>query len=378
MKTLFNIVTVACVTTGLGYLSCAPVMAISVEVSDSFVYVATDGGAGGYEAFPDVTRLQDGRLMAVFYEGYTHISPPTTSHPNGGRIMFTTSTTEGSSWSVPSVLVDTENDNRDPSIAQLPNGLLLCTYFNYLNGGQGTYLVKSNDSGATWSSPEPFAPAPYYVSSPVRQLSSGRLLTPLYYEGNGVAHGAVTISDNGGETWSAPIDIPNSSNAYLDAETDIIQLKNGNLWAIQRSSHSPARFSVSADDGNTWNDSSPLGFVAHSPYLMRTAHDDLIVLGYRGYDTLDGSGNGFTALRYSLDECLTWSDPIIVDHTVGAYPSMLNLHDGSVLIAYYEEGNGSNIRARILTISNTPEPSTTTLLTIGLTSIIGLTRRKPR
>jgi len=29
-----------------------------------------DAGAGGYEAFPDVCRLSDGRLMAVFYAGY--------------------------------------------------------------------------------------------------------------------------------------------------------------------------------------------------------------------------------------------------------------------------------------------------------------------
>ena len=32
---------------------------------EDFVYVCRNAGAGGYEAFPDVCRLRDGRLMAV-------------------------------------------------------------------------------------------------------------------------------------------------------------------------------------------------------------------------------------------------------------------------------------------------------------------------
>jgi hypothetical protein len=36
----------------------------------------------------------------------------------------------------------------------------------------------------------------------------------------------------------------------------------------------------------------------------------------------------------------------MVDDVGGAYPSMVNLKDGSVIIVYYEEGEGSDIRAR--------------------------------
>ena len=35
-----------------------------------------------------------------------------------------------------------------------------------------------------------------------------------------------------------------------------------------------------------------------------------------------------------------------MDNVIGAYPSMVNLKDGSVLIVYYEEGAGSSIRAK--------------------------------
>jgi hypothetical protein len=70
--------------------------------------------------------------------------------------------------------------------------------------------------------------------------------------------------------------------------------------------------------------------------LFRTK-DDIILLAHRLPQT---------SLHYSLDEGKTWSETVRVDDFIGAYPSMANLADGSVLIVYYEEGVGSNIRAR--------------------------------
>jgi hypothetical protein len=55
-----------------------------------------------------------------------------------------------------------------------------------------------------------------------------------------------------------------------------------------------------------------------------------------------------TSLHYSLDDCATWSSNVLVDEVSGAYPSLVNLRDGSVLIVYYEEGEGSSIRAKRL------------------------------
>ena len=216
--------------------------AITLELSD-YELVVTDAGGGGYEAFPDICRLPGGLLMCVFYEGYSHISPPIPSYPTGGRIAYRTSSDEGETWNVPGLLYDDSWDNRDPSITAMSDGRLLCTYFNYADGYLASHLLKSVDGGASWSAPRQLAPAQYAVSSPVLQLSTGRLVAGLYYENPdaGEAHGAVALSDDGGDTWTAPIDIPNSSGVYLDAETNLIELSDGTLWAVQRASHAPAR-----------------------------------------------------------------------------------------------------------------------------------------
>jgi hypothetical protein len=55
-----------------------------------------------------------------------------------------------------------------------------------------------------------------------------------------------------------------------------------------------------------------------------------------------------TSLHVSLDECKTWGTNVPVDSVGGAYPSMVTLKDGSILIVYYEEGHGSSIRAKAL------------------------------
>ncbi|MEA1951815.1 MAG: sialidase family protein [Planctomycetota bacterium] len=305
----------------------------------NFVYVCKDAGAGAYEAFPDVCRLSDGRLMAVFYAGYGHVALPNAKLPKGGRISYCISSDEGKTWTPAKVLYDGPNDDRDPSIMQLPDGRLLCTFFTLIPTKEpgkrwtceGTSLIESSDLGKTWSKPRIIYPD-YYVSAPIRVLSDGRLALGLYSEKANTAFGAIGLSDDNGKTWKKVVDIDNGG-VRLDAETDLIELKDGSLYAVLRAK---ACYSVSKDRGESWTVSKPIGFAAHCPYLLRT-DDDIILLAHRLPKT---------SLHYSLDECKTWSDNVMVDGVIGAYPSMVKLKDGSILIIYYEEGAGSSIRAK--------------------------------
>ena len=259
------------------------------------------------------------------------------------RPFMRVSKNEGRTWSKAQTLYDGPDDDRDPSITQLKDGRLLCTFFVI---GEGVHQIFSEDLGQTWSAPGTIT-ATHYSSSPVRELSGGRLGLGLYDEKDDRASGAFTYSDDVGRNWSQPIDIDNAGQ-YLDAETDVIDLKGGSLYSVHRGGRgAQMHWTLSQDRGRTWGKSKPIGFIAHCPYLHRAA-GDIILLAYRKPGPGPWSGTG---LSYSLDECKSWSEPLQIDSTIGAYPSMVNLKDGSVLIVYYEEGVGSSIRARRLRVS---------------------------
>jgi hypothetical protein len=91
--------------------------------------VCSGQAAGGYATFPDVCRLRNGDLFCVFYSGYGHVSTPNDRWPKGGRIMAVRSSNTGQTWSKPVVAIDTDEDDRDPSVACLKDGTFLLNWF---------------------------------------------------------------------------------------------------------------------------------------------------------------------------------------------------------------------------------------------------------
>jgi hypothetical protein len=291
-----------------------------------------------YNAFADICKLKDGRIACVFYNGYSHISLPAenTQGAKGGRIMIAYSADEGSTWTNPQVLIDSPNDDRDPSITQLSSGELLVNYF-ILNGegfeSYGLWMIRSADNGTSWSEPELIS-NDYLASSPIRELTNNRLVLGLYSYAEKGVYGASVVSDDNGRSWQKPVPINNIEEMDFDAETDIIELKDGSLYAVLRANDyfRSMHFAVSSDKGNHWSLSQNIGFSGHSPYLYR-CRQGIVFLATR---------HPFTSLRFSTDDCRTWSRFFVVDAAKGAYPSLAELSDGSLLISYYDDLNYSN------------------------------------
>lgn len=297
--------------------------------------------SGTYQAFPDICRLANGDLFCVFYAGYAHVSLTNSDWPRGGRICAVRSGDEGKTWSAPEVIYDGPDDDRDPHIAQMKDGSLVCSFFPYRKkeGGKVEYetaIVRSLDGGKTWESKHRVLAPGWACSAPVREMPDGTRLLGVYHEEGGTAYGGVLRSTDSGKTWSQPVAIDPKSGVRLDAETDVILLKDGTLFAALRGDRVNMHYSTSSDLGLTWAPVKDIGFKAHCPHLTRLS-TGAILLGHRLPQT---------ALHISRDECKSWQGPYQIDDKIGAYPSTVELKDGSVLIVYYEEGQGSAIRAR--------------------------------
>jgi sialidase-1 len=301
--------------------------------------VCTGESAGGYAAFPDVCRSRNGDLFCVFYSGYGHVSTPSQEWPKGGRIMAVRSSDGGRSWSRPVVIIDTDQDDRDPSISCLKDGTVLLNWFTLDQGQVAVWIARSADDGKNWSRPAKLdldSQYPFACSSPIRELPDGSLILGLYHEDEkkNLAFGATIKSFDKGKTWKDLALIGEKSGIFLDAETDVVPLKDGKLIAALRSSKVDMHYAFSRDSGKTWGPVQSFGFKGHCPYFLRHS-SGVILLAHR---------LPATSLHWTNDEGKTWRGPVRVDSVGGAYPSMVELPSGQVYCVYYEEGKGSSIR----------------------------------
>jgi sialidase-1 len=153
----------------------------------------------------------------------------------------------------------------------------------------------------------------------------------------------VMLSKDKGESWGPVIAIGEKANLPLAAETDVILLKDGTLYAALRAQQEVhMHYATSKDMGKTWSNVQDIGFRGHSPSFTRLKTGEILLTTRAFRDA--PSKKGYTGLRISRDEAKTWEGPYLVDETLGAYPSTVELKDGSVLVVYYEEGKGSGIR----------------------------------
>jgi hypothetical protein len=138
------------------------------------------------------------------------------------------------------------------------------------------------------------------------------------------------------------VHIGEEAKLYLDAETDVIQLKDGSLLAALRSSKVNLHFAVSTNAGLTWSAVKSASFPGHAPHFLRHS-SGTILLTHR---------LPMTAVHWSRDEGQTWQGPLQLDNVIGAYPSCVELPDGRVYCVYYEEGAGSSIRGVVLRVTD--------------------------
>jgi hypothetical protein len=322
------------------WLGCLCSLAAQTQTIPAPKVISRGEAAGTYQAFPDICRLKNGDLLCVFYAGYGHVSLPKEGWPRGGRICCVRSSDEGVTWTTPRVLFDGPLDDRDPHIAQMRDGTVICSFFTYRRTQSETLcdtcLVASSDGGATWEQ-ECRVVAPGWPSSaPVRELPDGTRILGVYREDGPTAYGGLIRSTDGGKNWCAPIPIGKDSGVRLDAETDFVLLKDGTLYAALRGDKVDMHYATSRDLGLTWSSVADIGFPAHCPHFTRLTTGEILLMHRLP----------LTALHVSRDEGKTWQGPYTIDRTLGAYPSTVELIDGTVLVVYYEEGEGSAIRAR--------------------------------
>ena len=191
------------------------------------VVVYKDGGL-----FPVLTATADGTIIAVLRGGAGHIGLP-------GRIEVVRSLDAGRTWTPPSVIADSDVDDRNPAFGLSNEGTVVLAYHR-----QGSYdeagnyrpvphgepdrpvevmVTRSFDNGLSWERPCALGVEQLRTGSPfgkIDVLPDGTLLLPIYAAGGSY----LVRSQDNGESWREPSRLAEGMN-----ETALLVLPQGDI-----------------------------------------------------------------------------------------------------------------------------------------------------
>jgi len=317
-------------------------------------------GYNGFVGWAGVTRLRNGRWVVTFSSGYWHASFPQTPEvmadeayrqivdgwrarmncplihaPRGGRAHIMTSNDQGLTWSRPGTLVDTEMDDRHPTILELDDGTLFCTFFQYrLPSEAFAKYILSNDGGKTWTEPlSPHPKAASFGNGSAIQLSDGTVAWAVEgkydpkHEHNAIG---IFLSNDRAKTFELGAVLAADHDLY---EPGIAELPDGRLVVIARRE---GDLFWSDDGGRTWTEPVVTGVELFDPHLL-TMPNGVLACFHGSYKA------GGLRVILSRDGGETWHGPgdhygYAVDPSVYGYCHPMLLPDGTVYLVYLHTG----------------------------------------
>lgn len=250
------------------------------------------------------------------------------------------STDHGKTWSAPSVVLSGSPDGSsagatrgNPAPVLITRGshrgrIVLLTTYNPAGGGVRIPFVQfSDDNGRSWSKAADlgselkkpgsgwFATGPSHGIQLQHGAHAGRLLVGVNYDdANGLTHGAIAYSDDGGDSWQLGADAVAPVQNHQFGELSVIEARDGTVTAIARNKvdgdMTQSRMSaVSTDGGSSF---TAAGFTP--------VHDLATTPGVQGASLLvDRPGRDGTMLFSSpVDSALRKNMTIFASQDAGA------------------------------------------------------------
>lgn len=211
----------------------------------------------------DFITLKNGRILFVF----TRYTGTSFEDHAPAYLASRYSDDQGETWSIEDKLVVEQEGTENVmsvSLLRLQNGEIAMFYLRKNSLFDCMPMVRfSSDEGETWSEPRSVIQDRItyvnLVNSRVIQLEDSRLVMP--FENNGYA--MTYYSDNNGRDWVKGGTVANP-DAVTNQEPGVVELKDGKLMMIMRTSVESQYIAISEDRGETWTASGPSNIISAS------------------------------------------------------------------------------------------------------------------
>ena len=280
----------------------------------------------GFNHAPSIAVLPDGRLLTTWFAAPFEGAPQQ-------RIMGSFSSDQGKTWTAAATLQDFDGKaDFDPSL--VVSGQQTFLFFS-VTGPLKIFYRSSADSGRTWAPPVEIGQPNHTTRANGIRLSTGELLVPLHLRGTKA--GGVMKSIDGGRTWTryGAVATPKGEGG----EPTIAQLKSGKIMMVLRTRDGEVWRSLSSDKGETWEPPQKTGLTGTSSaaHLLCT-RDGTLVLTHNPSREVKRYP---LTLRTSQDDGATWSEPIVLaDRPTEeggwsvTYPNGTELSDGTLVVVW--------------------------------------------
>ncbi|EPR71788.1 sialidase family protein [Cyclobacterium qasimii] len=162
-------------------------------------------------------------------------------------------------------------------------------------------------------------------------------------------------SDDGGESWDIsknPIEIEidnTKTTRYGGIEPELVEMRNGKIWMLIRTTHGVLYQSFSEDGGESWEEASPTSFISSdSPSSVLRLKDGRLIMFYNSCQRWDNpnsyamGGREVLHAAISADDGLTWKGnrEVAIENAEvpekgdrgSAYSSAIEIEDGKILL----------------------------------------------
>lgn len=252
-----------------------PIFAYQSAVSDSTLLEVVPE-AGAYNAFPNLTRVKNNRLVGVYWHGNGH--SPTIAGDDLGEFRVIYSDDNGATWSTPVALIGNITAGSSgfayyKALGTDSSGRAVLVGTIKISGsGNQTGIMRSED-GVTWSTWTPISisgvgiPAFPLPFGQIKTTPSGTLCVPFYTVGEGRWVGR--INDKNSETSAALGQIVDATVLGGGNEFAICIVSELEQYAFLRQSNLTNQVPIyrSTDAGVTWSAFSDMNIATSGGWL---------------------------------------------------------------------------------------------------------------
>ena len=300
--------------------------------------VATTGGSA---------LLSDGRVLM----GYSGPDNPHILGPGETRIYGRASADGGKTWGPEREMMHhPECKAIGATLLRARDGTLWTFYMGFYQSvwkegepdmeatRSDLWCAHSSDDGETWVERQMIFKGYTGATNGAVETASGHFVVPFSYvvPGPGRLVSACVVSADGGISWKLGehIDLGGHGDHAGALEPTVVQLRDGRVWMIIRTTMGRFWQAFSEDNGLTWSEATPTDIESPSApgYVTRLRSGRLVFVWN---NTMATTGERDTlSIALSENDGASWTTPVACARSVQlSYPFILEVSPGQLLVS---------------------------------------------